>query len=348
MAYSTIPKGNLYMNNVLWTGNNTARTITGVGFQPDFTWIKSRTQAYNHILTDVLRGTTKYLSSNTTTGETTDAQTLTAFASDGFSIGTSNLVNQNVQDHVAWNWKAGTGQGSSNTDGSINTAYTSVNTTAGFSISSFTGTGANATFGHGLGAVPKMYILKRYDSSNNWRVYHESIGNGKYMTLETTEAEQTSSGFTNNTSPTSSLISLGNLGSANPSGGSVICYAFAEKQGYSKFGSYTGNGNADGTFVYTGFLPSFVMVKQTNASGEDWFICDNKREGYNGENNRLLPNLNSAESTDSPIDILSNGFKARQSGAAVNGSGASYIYMAFAENPFVATSGTNAIPVTAR
>jgi hypothetical protein len=229
MAYSTIPKPSVHFNTVLYAGNETARNIS-VGFQPDFTWIKGRTGTFNHTLFDIVRGSLKELYSNSAGAEYGAPATLTGWNSDGFILGTGQGTNQNSHNFASWNWKAGTGQGSSNTDGSINTAYTSVNTTAGFSISSFTGTGSNATFGHGLGAVPKMYILKRYDSSNNWRVYHESIGNGKYMTLETTEAEQTSSGFSNNTSPTSSLISLGNLGSANPSGGSVICYAFAEKK----------------------------------------------------------------------------------------------------------------------
>jgi hypothetical protein len=186
-----------------------------------------------------------------------------------------------------------------------------------------------------------MYILKRYDASNNWRVYHESLGNGKYLTLETTEAEQTSSGFTNNTSPTSSLISLGNLGSANPSGGSVICYAFAEKTGYSKFGSYTGNGNANGPFIYTGFKPAFILQKRINDTS-NWHIFDIKRDTYNSMNKYLLPNDSAAESTAGAWDFLSNGFKVRSADNWQNQSGGTYMYMAFAEAPLVGSNGVTA------
>ena len=214
MAYTTIKKPSLHMNAKIYTGNGSTQSITGVGFQPDLVWGKNRSTTDSHSLYDAVRGVTKRLKSDSAGAETTQSNGVTAFGTDGFTVGDHGGVNGNGNNIASWNWKAN-GAGSANTDGSI-TSTVSANTTAGFSISSFTGTGANATFGHGLGAVPKMYILKRYDSSNNWRVYHESIGNGKYMTLETTEAEQTSSGFTNNTSPTSSLISLGNLGSANP------------------------------------------------------------------------------------------------------------------------------------
>ena len=346
MAYSTIVKPSDYFNTKLYTGNGGTQAVTGVGFQPDWVWLKKRNGTAPHNVFDAVRGVTKTIYTNLSEAEYTEATALTAFGTDGFTLGAYGDTNSNSATFASWNWKAGTGQGSSNTDGSINTTYTSVNTTAGFSISSFTGTGANATFGHGLGAVPKMYILKRYDASNNWRVYHESLGNGKYITLETTEAAQTSSGFTNNTSPTSSLISLGNLGSANPSGGSVICYAFAEKKGYSKFGSYTANGNADGTFVYTGFKPAMIIIKRSSST-EDWEIIDNKRLGYNVANYDLRPNSTMAEANYTPMDLLSNGFKLRSTNASINGSG-TFIYMAFAEEPLVANSGTDGVPATAR
>ena len=347
MAYSTIPKGSLYMNTKLYTGNATnPTTISGIGFQPDWVWTKSRSATEGHRLCDAVRGATKDLFSNTTSAESTNTIGLKSFNSDGYVIGNSNGYNQNSQTFVSWNWKAN-GQGSSNTDGSINTTYTSVNTTAGFSISKYTGNSTTgATVGHGLGATPKMIIIKSL-GVENWEVYHASLGNTQGIYLNETNAAFTTSARWNNTSPTNSVWTMGNTSAVNASGVNYIAYCFAEKQGYSKFGSYTGNGNADGTFVYTGFKPAFVMVKLVSAAGEDWFICDNKREGYNAENNRLLPNLNSAESTDSPIDIVSNGFKARTSGANVN-AGEDYLYMAFAENPFVATSGTSAVPVTAR
>ena len=352
MAYTTINKSSEHFNTKLYTGTDSAQTVTGVGFQPDFTWIKCRNYggsgSFNHVLNDVIRGVGDVLVTNSTSASNSsyDYGSLASFNNDGFTTvagGTSiDGVGGGARTYASWNWKAN-GTGVSNTDGTI-TSTVSANTTSGFSIVKYTGTGANATFGHGLGAVPKMYILKRYDSSNNWRVYHESIGNGKYMTLETTEAEQTSSGFTNNTSPTSSLISLGNLGSANPSGGSVICYAFAEKQGYSKFGSYTGNGSTDGTFVYTGFKPAFVIAKGSSF-GSAWTMSDNKRDSDNVINGQLFSNNNNAEDTsasNSMCDYLSNGFKMRSTGGAMNSSGNTYIYMAFAEAPLVGTNGVTA------
>jgi len=345
MAYSTIPKGSLYMNNVLWTGNNTARTITGVNFQPDFTWIKSRTQAYNYILTDVLRGTTKYLSSNTNTVETTDAQTLTAFASDGFSIGTSNLVNQNVQDHVAWNWKGG-GTGSSNTEGSV-TATVSANQTSGFSIIKLTNPASGSyTVGHGLGVAPDMLMFKSLDGGNqSWFVLHKDLTSytDRYLRLQESVAEVTYSMQTQ--VPTNSLLYLNSGGVGNGNAG-LICYAFAGKQGFSKFGSYVGNGSTDGTFVYTGFSPAFVMIKEISDTG-NWCMSDNKRDGYNPTKN-LYADTTSVENTANTVDHCSNGFKIRTTGGSVNTPGSNMIYMAFAENPFVATSGTTAVPVTAR
>ena len=348
MAYSTIPKGSLYMNNVLWTGNNTARTITGVNFQPDFTWIKSRTQAYNYILTDVLRGTTKYLSSNTNTVETTDAQTLTAFASDGFSIGTSNLVNQNVQDHIAWNWKGG-GTGVANTNGSISSTV-SASATSGFSIIKYTGSGANATVGHGLSTAPKMIIVKSPSiADDGWYVWNTaySTSNNKYQRMEQAGGLGTGSTFWNDTAPTTSTISVGTSTGVNQNGQTYICYAFADVKGFSQIGGYTGNANADGTFVYTGFKPAFVMFKAT-ASNESWQIYDTKRNPFNALGQYLNPNTSGiANNNLNFVDYLSNGFKLRTADGGVNGSQL-YAYMAFASNPFVATSGTSAIPVTAR
>jgi len=244
----------LYFNTVLYTGTGSNNAITGVGFQPDWVWQKRRDSAANHELTDSVRGINSTLISNSDSAQDTGTDKLQSFDSDGFTAGSSSTANASGGTYVSWSWLAG-GTASSNTDGAT-TTNVSANTTAGFSVFSFTGTGANTTVGHGLGAVPKMFIVKRYDLSNNWRVYHHSIGNGNQLTLESTSAKSSSSGFTNNTDPTSSVISLGNQGSSNASGGSMICYAFAEKKGYSKFGSYTGNGNADGPFVYTGFKPA--------------------------------------------------------------------------------------------
>ena len=354
MAYTTINKSTAHFNTKLYTGNGSTQSITGVGFQPDFTWIKQRLSAgYNHALFDAVRGATKVLQSNANVVERTLSDSLTAFGSDGFSLGADadgtygNTVNQNTKSQVAWNWKAN-GQGSSNTDGSINTTYTSVNTTAGFSISSYTGSGSSGdTIGHGLGAVPKMIIIKRLTGARDWAVYHSSLGATKYLELNNTNAAATDTGYWNDTEPTSSLITFGNDGQTNGGSDPLIMYAFAEKTGYSKFGSYVGNGNADGTFVYTGFKPAFVMMKNTsNATSSDWLILDNKRDTYNVADSHLDANNSDAESSASWVntDFLSNGFKLRTSDETINESTNTFIYMAFGQS----IVGTNGVTAKAR
>ena len=347
MAYTTINKSTDNFNTVTYTGNGSTNAITGVGFQPDFTWIKRRDGGTtSHQLFDAVRGVTKRLYSNTTDAENTNATTLTAFGTDGFTVGSNTGVNPNGNGVVAWNWKAGTGAGSANTDGSINTTYTSVNTTAGFSISKYTGNGTTgATVGHGLGAIPKWIIVKRLDSATtNFQVYHSSMGAEKYIQLNTTSGQSDSDVLWNDTAPTNQVFSLGNYSHVNYNGSPHIAYCFAEKTGYSKFGSYTGNGNADGTFVYTGFKPAFIMQKKTSGTS-DWVIYDNKRDTSNVVTQELKPNSNAAESSNTNIDILSNGFKQRANYAYTNNSGATYIYIAFAEAPLV---GSNNVPCTAR
>ena len=340
-----INKSSDYFNTVLYSGNGGTQSITGVNFQPDLTWIKNRSADQNHSLTDIVRGVTKTLRTDVTTAETTDAQGQTSFDSDGFTVGSEAKINGSGNNIVAWNWLADNTSGSSNTDGSI-TSTVSANTTSGFSIVSYTGTGAIATVGHGLGAVPKMLIIKnRVDGSGHWRVYHASIGPTVYCDLDNTGAAIASSNVFNNTTPTSSLFSLGSDSRANGSGNAMIAYCFAEKKGFSKFGSYTGNGSTDGTFVYTGFKPAFLLVKNTSTSGTNWQITDTKRIGYNLQNHRIYPDDSAAESTTQTMDILSNGFKMRTTSNLVNATSANYIYMAFAENPLV---GTNNIPTTAR
>jgi hypothetical protein len=339
MAYTTIDKPTDYFNTVLYTGNATARTITGVGFQPDWVWGKIRSEAQDHVLVDSVRGATKQLYSSDTSAEQTESQGLTGFASDGFTLGTHAYFNKNTATYVAWNWLAG-GTASSNGDGSI-TSSVSANTTAGFSIVTYTGTGSAATVGHGLGAVPKMFWTKRIDSSESWGVYSDTQGAGKFLRLESTNAVDTSSTLWNNTTPTSSVFSIGTGGIANTSSGTYVAYCFAEKQGYSKFGSYTGNGNANGAFVYTGFRPAFVLLKVSSTTN-NWNMFDDKRPGFNEIDQRLFPNLSSAEQDGTAgVDFLSNGFKFRNTNDNYNASGATYIYMAFAENPFV-TAGTKA------
>lgn len=337
-----IDKPNLHFNTKLYTGNGGTQNITGVGFQPDWVWIKHRNGTSNHNLFDAVRGVTKYIESSSTAPNQTGADRLTAFGTDGFTTGSNGGTNGNNDTYVSWHWKAGTGQGSSNTDGSINTTYTSVNTTAGFSISQFVGTGSAATVGHGLGAVPKMYMVKNISTNSlQWRVYHASLGATKHMALDATQAVGTASSIFNDTEPTSSVFSVGTDNGSNKSGDNHIAYCFAEKKGYSKFGTWDSVDNANGNFVYTGFAPSFVMLKEYDGTNQ-WVMYDNKRPGYNQTSNALFANASSAEATDLGVDLVSNGYKIR---ATNNQSTGNYIFMAFAENPIV---GSNNIPATAR
>ena len=346
MAYTTINKPSLYFNTKLYTGNGSSgHSITGVGFQPDWVWIKNRQQSYSHFLTDAVRGVTKEIYSDSNGAEYTRSNGLTAFGTDGFTVGDNNGHNQSGNNLVAWNWKAGTGQGSANNDGSINTTYTSVNTTAGFSISKYTGTGANATVGHGLGVAPQMIIVKNLaGSSDNWAVYHEKLGANNWLKLNTSDATATDTTIWNNTAPTSTVFSVGTYTNNNGNGNDIIAYCFAEKTGYSKFGSYKGNGNSDGAFVNTGFKPAFIMIKKSSGT-ENWSMYDTKRN-VNGTTNTLplIADDNGAESsfTGKNMDILSNGVKMRTSNGELNASGDTYIYMAFAEEPVVASNNTAA------
>ena len=343
MAYAAISKPSLHFNTKLYTGNGGTNAITGVGFQPDFVWMKNRDSTDWHYLNDAVRGVQETIFSNGTNAEQTKSNGLTAFGTDGFTVGSEGDVNGNSENFVSWNWKAGTGQGSSNTDGSINTTYTSVNTTAGFSISKFTGTGANATVGHGLGAVPKTIITKNLSSANNWAMYHTSTGNTKSFQLDGNGAPATSAAYWNNTTPTSSVFTVSTGNDVNKSGDSIIAYCFAEKTGYSKFGKYTGTGSADGPFIYTGFKPAFVILK-VSSDTNDWTMFDNKRSEFNVTNKALLPNLNNSESTDHAIDFLSNGFRIKDNDGTVNPNGQTMIYLAFGQT----LVGSNNIPCTAR
>ena len=276
MAYTTINKSTAHFNTKLYTGNASTNAITGVGFQPDWVWLKRRDASGNHNLYDAVRGVTKYLESSSTAPEQTQSYGLTAFGTDGFTLGSNTNMNGNSQTFVSWNWKAN-GAGSANTNGSINSTV-SVNTTAGFSIVKFVGNATSgATEGHGLGVTPKLVIIKNLDTNGlNWRSYHASLGATKYLELDNNAAAVTASNFMNDTTPTSTVFSLGNGTTPNKSGDNYVAYCFAEKTGYSKFGSYTGNNNADGIFVYLGFKPAFVIIKKTDSTGY-WVIQDNKR-----------------------------------------------------------------------
>jgi len=323
----TVVQGDDYFNTVLYTGTGSSNAQTGVGFQPDFVWIKGRSGATDHGLYDAVRGVQKQLESNTTTAETTETTGLTAFGTDGFTVGALAQLNTNTATYVAWNWKAN-GAGSSNTAGSI-TSTVSANTTSGFSVVKWNGSG-NATIGHGLGVAPSMYIVKLLDQTSQWYVFFKDLGAGKYMQLNLTAGAATDTAIWQNTAPTSSVFYIGSGINAN----NMITYCFAEVTGYSKFGSYTGNGSADGPFVYCGFRPRWIMYKRTDTAGENWQIRDTARDPYNVMDKNLRVNLSDAETTFPTLDAVSNGFKLRGTDTGFNANGGTYIYAAFAENPF--------------
>nr|ADD94872.1 hypothetical protein [uncultured marine bacterium MedDCM-OCT-S09-C145] len=348
MAYTTINKSSEHFNTKLYTGTGSTNAITGVGFQPDWVWLKERAGAGGHNIFDAVRGVTKVIYSNGTNAESTEAQALTTFGTDGFTLGTNTNVNESGMSMVGWNWKAN-GAGSANTDGSI-TSTVSANTTSGFSIVSYTGNGtAGATVGHGLGVAPKMIIIKRLNSSSNWMVYHSGLGGADHhIWLDLTTDIGTDTNSWNNTAPTSTVFSMGNRSENNASGGTYIAYCFADVVGYSKIGSYVGNGSSDGVFCFTGFKPAFILMKRSDTANsyDNWYIFDNKRDGFNPNNKKIAPNISDAESSDTGLfDLLSNGFKLRTTNSNNNGSGGNFIYMAIAEAPLV---GSNNIPCTAR
>mgnify|MGYP003666269229 FL=1 len=457
----TINNGKLYFNSVLYTGNGSTQSITGVGFQPDWVWYKSRSDAYNNGLFDIVRGVDKFLSSNSS-GEESTISGIASFNSDGFTVGSDAGSNGSSKTFVGWSWlAAGTapsntyvvkvvsdsgnkyrfddfgtsavtleiseggtftfdqsdssnsghplrfsttsngthGGGSEYTTGVTTNgtpgqagAYTRItvaasaptlyyyctahsgmggqantpvtnsfsnfagsiqsnispNTTSGFSVVTYTGAGSAGTIGHGLNAVPSMYIVKiRSGRTGDWLVYHNAVSAAPqtdFLKLNEANAVADESTIWNDTAPTSSVFSVGTEATVSGNSNTFVAYCFAEKQGYSKFGSYVGNGSADGTFVYTGFKPALFIIKRTDGSN-NWMIWDNKRTGFNIDNNELYPNQSAAEGDDDRIDLLSNGIKWRNGGATCNGSGSTYIYMALAENPFTSSTGT---PVTAR
>jgi hypothetical protein len=345
-AYTTIDNPELYFQTVLWTGNATDRSITLGGdedMQPDYVWIKNRGSAESHRNWDSVRGANKQLSANNTNAESTATEGLTAFDSDGFTIGTDSTVNENTKAIVAWCWKAGTSfsnDASATSVGSVDSTG-SINTDAGISIMSWTHDGSNGTIGHGLGTAPQVVITKERNSTGSWNTFHVGSGNGNRLVLQGTNAN-ISTTLWNSTSPTSSVFSF-NDGLTS----TMIAYCFADVQGYSKFGSYTGNGNVDGTFIYTGFRPAYFMTRRTD-SANSWNIFDNKRDPHNEVVIHILADDSAGDETgtaDSDVDFLSNGVKIREDNNGVNASGGTYIYMAFAEAPFV---NSNGVPCNAR
>ena len=347
MAYTNINDPSAYFQTKTYTGNSGVQFVTNDGnsdLQPDWVWIKNRTVAYSYQLYDSTRGTTKALFCDVLNAETTVANGLVTFNTDGFGVNSAAAVNEN--ELVAWQWKANGGTTTSFSESGNNPGGTrQTSSESGFSIISYTGTGSAGTIAHGLPSTPELIIFKRRNSSSDWDVYHKSIGNGKRMELHNEAQASTDTTFMNNTLPTSTNITVGTSSNTNADGATYICYAFSPVQGYSRMGTYVGNTSTDGYFNYCGFRPAWVLIKCYTGANDSWIIIDTKRNVANSMNARLFPDLPNAESTSQDIiDCLSNGFKLRTADTAYNGS-RDYLWVAFSENPFTTSTG---IPTTAR
>jgi len=351
MAYTTIDDPSEYFGTTIYTGNETARAITFDGnsdLDVDWIWLKSRSASGNHHVYDTVRGTQKFVRTNLTNAEGTNGGTdgVTAFGSNGFTVGANTGSNADGVTFVGWGWKAGTSVSGNSTGSGTAKAYSgSVSTDAGFSIIKYIGNGTSAhTIPHHLGAVPQWVLIKETSNSSDWMGYHIGIGNTKTIKLNEPDAPVDRTDWWNDTTPTSSVVTLGDNGEINQNDTNYIMYAWCGKQGYSKFGIFTGNGNADGAFIYTGFSPAWVVVKRSDDSN-GWLMNDNKRSPFNVSSAKLETHLGSAESSFVALDFLSNGFKIRTNDADMGASGGTYIYMAFAQQPFVTSTG---VPATAR
>ena len=349
MAYTTIDNPELYFQTKIFTGNESTLAVTFDGsenMQPDWVWIKNRADTYNHSLFDSVRGATKRIASNNTSAEATVAASLTAFNSNGFTLGNDTTSNAPSNSHASWNWKA-SGTSISNSSGSNGATLASAgikNDTAGISIVTYTGDGNARTVFHGLSSCD-MVIHKCLNNTENWGVQHKDIGAAYQLQLDTTIAKVDKSGNGSMALPAANVFSVNNSGQWGAAR-NYVAYAFRSVKGYSKFGSYTGNGSTDGSFIFCGFKPAWVMAKNTDAT-KSWFMYDNKRDPFNPTVEKLRADTNAAEATgtDKLIDMYSNGFKIRTDDAEFNASGNEYIYMCFAENPFVTSTG---VPTTAR
>jgi len=336
----SIAKPEENFNTKLYTGTGAELAVTGVGFQPDLTWIKTRTLTYNHRLFDVVRGATKEVYTNVTNAEVTDAQALKSFDSDGFTLGTGSGSNP-VSTMASWNWKAGTSFDPA-TAGTVTTGSGSANSAAGFSIVKYTGEAGSITVGHGLSQAPEMIWIKNLDGSYFWAGYHKALGNTQSISVNDTGGAYSEKTW-NDTTPTASVFTLGastetSAHRFNYTGEDFIAYCWHSVDGYSKVGSFKGQANADGPFIYTGFRPAWVYIKKSSASGDDWYQFDNKRETYNPVDQRFAINGNQAEGSGNPIDFLSNGIKIKDSTTSFNGNNTTMIYMVFAEEPFKTTN----------
>jgi len=350
MAYTTIDDPTAFFQCTLYTGNNGTQTITHTGnsdLQANMRWGKARNDTASHFLIDSVRGVSKRLKVNNGDAEATVNTGITAIGSDSFAVGNDGDFNDNNINYVTWNWKAGTAVSGNTTGSGTAKAYTgSVNTDAGFSIIRYLGNAAAGhTVPHHLGVAPKAMIIKSLAATQSWFInFPFGTGAGYIMLDRNNAGDGSNDSVWSSTAPSSSVVTLGETGGVNENNDAYIMYAFAEKQGYSKFGSYKGNGNAAGSFIYTGFQPAMVIIKRTD-DADNWVIYDNKRDGFNGDTHALFPNNSDAQTTDVDIDLLSNGFKIVRASGRVNASGGSFIYMAFAEHPFVTSTG---IPATAR
>ena len=345
MAYISFQPPDFF-NPVLYSATGSSQAVTGVGFAPDFTWIKLRTSGQVHCLTDSIRGVTKYIQSNSNAAEVTNVQTLTGFDSDGFTIGTDDIVSKTGNTAVSWNWKAGTTTGIAGSPSITPSSY-SFNATSGQSIIAYTGNATSgATLPHGLGTSDiGMIIVKRTNGAASWQVFNKSLGATKYLQLDTYDSVGTGATRWNDTAPTSTLFSLGSGGDVNGSSDTYIAYVFAEKKGYSRFGGYTGTGDVNGPFIYTGFRPACVLIKNATGSSMSWTLRGSGLNPFNPADGHVVPNETAAEASSKDIDILSNGFKARTTDGGVNGSGNTIIYAAWAEFPIVSS---NDVPTVAR
>ena len=348
MAFTPINKSTDYFNTKLYTGNGSTNTITGLNFEPDMTWLKARSGASGNEIYDAVRGATYRIYPNNNDGGDALVQGLQAWTSDGFTVGSASGINTNSATFASWNWKAN-GSGSANSDGSISSTV-SVNTTSGFSIVTYTGNATSgATIGHGLGVAPAVVLVKRLNSTGDWVMYNKELGAPDFMVLNSTAATASSAGIWYDTAPTSSVFSVGSDGATNASSGTYVAYCFAEIQGFSKFGYYLGNSSNDGPFLYTGFKPAFVMIKQATGgnANEVWRMMDGTISPTNTVQQFLVANNNSAEATSSTntISMFSNGFKINTGGENSMNTNYGYIYLAFAAAPIV---GTNDIPANAR
>ena len=355
MAYTTIDDPSAYFQVLTYTGTGTngqAFTFDGNSdLQPDFLWGKRRDTTANHILSNTNVDFTYFLSSNNSNAENTNGAKFLTSDTDGFTCGTSGNVNASGGTYVAWGWKANGGTTSTNTDGNITTTV-QADTTAGFNILTYTGNGtANQSIGHGLGVTPDVWIFKRRDAGSSWVVGASDSsffgGTSNHLILNNTSTISTQNNIFGASAANSTLMRIGSQTDVNASGGTYVCYAFAQKQGYSKFGTYEGTGFGNGPYIYTGFKPAFVLMKNCNTV-DNWILLDNKRDGYNLTEKYLMPSSNSAESTNvdaGNIDIYSNGFRIVTSYQSINKGSDKIFYMAFAENPFVTSTG---IPTTAR